>query len=340
MKNDVSKYDYVADKDLCEITMTNDHQMKVTLLNYGATIEKVLVPNGKALDNVVVSLDRPQDYSSNRCYLGATLGRVAGVIKNGAWRVGPVVNYLNLEKGQRDHINGGIQGFDTLTFDFTTVVGKSEVSTIMTVLDAADHNGYPGNLLVKVTFTLTNENLLKCSIDAQADRLTLFNPTNHVYFCLNGPRTNILDNELSVDSDQYLPTNERQLPSEGRHFVTKTDFDFRHGQKLGDVLTSSDPQIVNHRGLLHPLLVNVAQPNVARLTSPRTQRSVTMTTQAPAIIVDTGNDFGKSPLTGLNQYCGVALDAQISPTNSADLTQMCLMPGQKFNTWTNWQFRF
>lgn len=335
----VTKYDHQAGKDYCELTLTNDQGMQVKLLNYGATLEKILLPDGQGLENVILSLPMPADYSRERNFLGGTVGRIVGRVRRGQWQLGKRHVQLPLNDG-KNHAHGG-QGTDTQVFSFRPDLTDQYARVTFTLVDPGDANGYPGNVKITVTYELDNQNQVTYRIQAITDQMTVFNPTNHVYFNLDGPQTTVKDQCLKIASDYYLPLDAESLPYRGRAAVAGTTFDFRQEKNLGRVLTSHDPEIVAERGLNHPFMLNGGQPAVT-LSSPLKKRVMRLRTTAPAVVVYTANHFSHTPgvTQQIGQYAGVALEAQVAPQESPDLTPLILMPGEHFARQTSWQFDF
>lgn len=336
MQITVKKYAHQAQHDYCELTLTSDAGMQVKLLNYGATLEQVCLPINGHLQNVILSLPNAVAYSKARNYLGGTVGRVVGRIRDGQWQLGPTTHQLPLNDGH-NHIHGG-NGTDTQVFDFQPIVTATTAKVVMTLLDPAGHNGYPGNLKLTVTYTLDNQNQLSYELNALTDAPTLVNPTNHVYFRLDGPQHDIRNLTLQLNSAAYLPLDQDSLPVAGAAPVAGTPFDFQQPTALGTILASPNDQIQAEHGLNHPFLLSGQAP-AAILRASTSPLTMTMTTDAPSIVVYTGNHFnhaGTAPTIG--QYDGVALEAQIPPATGHNLNSIVLMPGEHFERHTSWQF--
>ena len=334
----VVRYQRENQHDYCEITMENSQGMQVKLLNYGATLERILIPTAQGLENIIMSLDSPADYSKARNFLGGTVGRVVGRIRHGQWQYGNHIVQLPLNDGQ-NHIHGGT-GTDTQVFDFSTHFDMHQSTVAFILFDADGNNGYPGNMKLQVSYTLDNDNQLTYRIKAVSDKLTIFNPTNHVYFRLNGPESDVLGLNLQLNSDEYLPLDADSLPYQGRKSVEGTVFDFRNAKPVGTVINSHDPEIDAEHGLNHPFLLRGDDPK-AILSSPDKKRRVVMTTKSPSIVVYTANHFDHTGIAKhIGQYDGITLEAQVPPAEGSDLTAITLFPGEQFNTWTKWQFKY
>ena len=330
MKTSFRKYGRKDNKDLCEITLENDHGMVVKVLNYGATLEKVLLDG----ENMILSLDKPEDYDKERNYLGGTVGRIAGRVRRGLWRHGLELHQLPINEGP-NHIHGGI-GTDTEIWDFRPSCNEKGARVDLTLFDPDGHNDYPGNLKLHARYELDNNNILHYSLGAMSDKLTIFNPVNHTFFTL-GEKKMINDLQLQMNADYYIPVDETGLPDRGMEKVDGTAFDFRKKKRVGDALEADDPQIKNRDGLDHPFILNGNQPG-AVLTSGK--HKLTVTTNAPSLILYTGNGFDHTGkyTADFGPYCGITFEAQVPPAEGDDLGRITLLPGEKFKRTVDWKF--
>jgi len=330
----VEQYGQYQGQNLYELTLTNDQGMVVRLLNYGATLEKVLLPEADGLHNMVLSLPTREDYSKERNFLGGTVGRIVGRIRGHVWQHGDVKVDLPMNEG-KNHIHGGDDGLDRQVYNFRTEQTATTASASFTFVDPAGHNGYPGNLKLQVTYTLTNANALQYRVDALSDEETLFNPTNHTYFALDQPAT-IDETVLTIPADAYKPLDAEHLPDQGWQPVAGTVLDFRNGQKLGDVIHTRADQITSERGINHPFLLKNGKALAAKLQTKN--HTMTLVTTAPSVVVYTANHFdGTGVAHNIKQFDGVALECQYPPVSGSDLSAITLLPGEPFtlaNTWT------
>ncbi|NVO87495.1 galactose mutarotase [Lactobacillus rhamnosus] len=330
----VEQYGQYQGQNLYELTLTNDQGMVVKLLNYGATLEKVLLPESDGLHNMVLSLPTREDYSKERNFLGGTVGRIVGRIRGHVWQHGDVKVDLPMNEG-KNHIHGGDDGLDRQVYNFRTEQTATTASASFTFVDPAGHNGYPGNLKLQVTYTLTNANALQYRVDALSDEETLFNPTNHTYFALDQPAT-IDETVLTIPADAYKPLDAEHLPDQGWQPVAGTVLDFRNGQKLGDVIHTRADQITSERGINHPFLLKNGKALAAKLQTKN--HTMTLVTTAPSVVVYTANHFdGTGVAHNIKQFDGVALECQYPPVSGSDLSAITLLPGEPFtlaNTWT------
>ena len=330
----VEQYGQYQGQNLYELTLTNDQGMVVKLLNYGATLEKVLLPEADGLHNMVLSLPTREDYYKERKFNGRTVGRIVGRIRGHVWQHGDVKVDLPMNEG-KNHIHGGDDGLDRQVYNFRTEQTATTASASFTFVDPAGHNGYPGNLKLQVTYTLTNANALQYRVDALSDEETLFNPTNHTYFALDQPAT-IDETVLTIPADAYKPLDAEHLPDQGWQPVAGTVLDFRNGQKLGDVIHTRADQITSERGINHPFLLKNGKALAAKLQTKN--HTMTLVTTAPSVVVYTANHFdGTGVAHNIKQFDGVALECQYPPVSGSDLSAITLLPGEPFtlaNTWT------
>lgn len=327
MKTNFVKYERKDNKDLCEITLENDAGMAVKVLNYGATLEKVLL-NG---ENMILSLNSPEDYSKERNFLGGTVGRIAGRVRAGQWKHGNEIHQLPLNDGD-NHIHGGI-GTDMHVWDFRPSCDSEHARVDLTLFDPDGNNDYPGNLKLHARYELDNENNLHYLLEAVSDKLTIFNPVNHTYFNL-GERAEDLN--LQMNADYYLPVDEAGLPDRGMAEVAGTAFDFRKTKRIGDALNSDDSQIKLRNGLDHPFILNGNNP--AALLSSNKHRLI-VKTNAPALVLYAGNHFNHTGIVNnIGQYDGITFEAQCPPAEGNDLGQITLLPFEKFKRTVDWKF--
>lgn len=327
MKTSFVKYGVKDGQDLCEISLENDHGMQVKLLNYGATLEKVLLNS----ENMILSLNSPEDYSKERNFLGGTVGRICGRVHLGQWKHGNHIFQLPKNDGE-NHIHGGI-GTDMKVWNFKLKNSNQESQADLFLFDSDGDNGYPGNMKLHVTYKLDNENNVSYKLEAVSDQLTIFNPANHTYFNLGERATDL---QLQLAADYYLPVGKDGLPNQGMQSVENTVFDFRKGKRIAETLNSDNSQIKLRNGLDHPFILNGMQP-AAVLTSDK--HKMVMTTNAPAIVTYTANHFNHTGIANnIGQYDGITLEAQCLPAEGINLGEITLLPYEKFERKINWNF--
>ena len=188
--------------------------------------------------NVIVSFDTLAAYFKPPVfYHGATIGRYGNRIKNGTFTLFDLVYTLPVNNGQ-NHLHGGPKGFHNQVWEF---VGQKADSVTLRYLSPDGEEGYPGNLDVFVTFTVTDDNALEISYEAGTDAATPVNFTNHAYFNLNGGGS-ALNHRLQINADYYTPVDTNLIPT-GIVSVTGTAFDFRKEKTLGRDINNHEEQI-------------------------------------------------------------------------------------------------
>ena len=236
-------YGYTADqKEISSYTLTNKSGMKAVLLDIGAVIESLLVPdkNGNLVD-VVLGFGDPKLYLENNGSLGAVVGRHANRIANATYTLNGVTYKLEANNGPNNlHSNPG--SYYKRLWD--AKIGENSVAFTLHSPDG-DQN-YPGNFAVTVTYTLSDENGLSLKYDMESDKDTLANLTNHSYFNMDGHDSgDVLSQKVWIDADQFTPSDATLIPTGEYRDVTGTPFDFRTEKTIGQDINADDEQIKN-----------------------------------------------------------------------------------------------
>lgn len=208
--------------------LTNSAGASLTVLDYGAIIQSLCVPNGQGgFTDVVLGYDTVREYEENGGFLGATIGRAGNRIGGAAFSLNGVRYELARNDGD-NHLHGGVRGFDKRMWQ----VAPGENALVCARLSPDGEEGYPGNLQVQVTFTLTEDNTLSIQYDALSDRDTPVNLTNHSYFNLNGGGS-VLDHQLYMNAERFCENDAGCLPTGQLLWVEGTPFDFRTPKAIG-----------------------------------------------------------------------------------------------------------
>lgn len=215
----------------------------VTVLSYGATITSII---DKTLQReLVLGFDDDQKYLTSDKYFGCTIGRVANRISKGHFHLNGQQYPLSINN-RPNHLHGGTYGFDKQTFDCTLADNR----LICTYFSRHLEEGYPGNLSVKITYSLEGHRLTIRTF-CQSDRDTLINLTNHTYFNLDPKKGKIENHLLKINSDRVYPVDEYGCTFNQPIDIKQTPFDFMKLKSLSDCLQSGHPQIVTAKGLDH-----------------------------------------------------------------------------------------
>lgn len=229
------KWGEVEGKEVELITMTNINGMVVMVTNYGATITSISVPdkNGE-LENVVIGYDSLRQYITDRGNHGKTIGRFANRI-GGAQFTLDGVTYKLAANNRGNTLHGGERGFAKQVFEVDTAYSKADSSVVaFHYLSADGEEGFPGELILHISFILTDNNELKLAYRAETNKPTVVNFTNHSYFNLSGSQSPIWDEKLMIVADSVTPLGENGLPTGKLEFVGGTPYDFRNGEKVGE----------------------------------------------------------------------------------------------------------
>lgn len=320
--------------------LKNANGVEVTLTNYGARIVSVMVPdrNGNMQD-VVAGFDNVDDYVNTDNNFGATIGRYGNRIANGKI----MVNGVEYELPQNNFghtLHGGPEGYDRQVFD---AVQPDSQSVVFTYLSEDGEAGFPGNLNVKVTMTLTDDNAIDLQYEAETDKETVVNLTNHSYFNLSGDGNNtILDHLLMINADAFTPVDDTFMTTGQISPVEGTPMDFRTPTAVGERIDQYDfDQLKNGDGYDHNWVLNT-NGDISRVAatvySPATGIQLEVYTDEPGVQVYAGN-FLDGTLTGKNgavyaKRTAICLETQKYPDspNKADWPSPYLKPGEKYTS--------
>lgn len=272
-------------------TLKNKNGMVARILSAGASIVDLIVPdkNGEGQD-VVLGFANAEDYLKPGPKHGAVCGRVAGRIENAEFVLNGKLIKLpaNIPGGHMLH-----GGSDTpLSARIFTLKSSTENSVTLTTLLPDGENGFPGNMTVDVTYTLTDENGLRLSYLASCDEDTVINLTNHTYFNLRGHASGtVYDHIMTIHSDTYAPVNDNFMTYGVLHPVPR-EFDFRIPKALGEDINSGHEQLELVGGYDHAWTVRNNGKNLvdcAEVYCPESGINMTVRTNSPAILLYTGN---------------------------------------------------
>ena len=320
-------------------TLRNKNNMEVCVTNFGGRIVSVMVPDkdGKMQD-VVLGFDSIQDYISKPSDFGASIGRYANRINQGRFTLDSI-EYQLPQNNYGHCLHGGPNGFQYRVFD---AVQPNPQEVELTYVAADGEEGFPGNITCKVLMKLTDDNAIDIRYEAETDKPTIVNMTNHSYFNLDGDAANNADHLLMVDADYYTPVDSTFMTTGEIAPVKDTPMDFTTPKAVGKDINNYDfVQLKNGNGYDHNWVLNTKgdiSQVAARLTSPETGITLEVYTNEPGIQVYTGNflDGTVSGKKGIvyNQRASVCLETQHYPDspNKADWPSVVLEPGQTYNS--------
>ena len=282
--------------------LRNAHGAEATITNYGGILISLKVPdrNGK-FDDVVLGLGDFVSYlSKNSPYLGALIGRYGNRIAKGRFTLNGVEYKLAVNNGE-NHLHGGIKGFDKVVWTGHEVKTKAGPAVVLTYLSKDGEEGYPGNLNVKVIYTLTNNNELRIDYSATTDKDTVTNLTHHSYFNLAGEGNgDILNHLVTINADQFVPTDAGSIPTGELRKVAGTPFDFLKATAIGARINQDDEQLKFGNGYDHTWVINGVSGKLRLAATAYEQKSgrlMQVWTTEPGVQFYTGN-FLDGTLTG------------------------------------------
>ena len=337
----VSAFDRLRDDRLVEsVKLSNAQGTEVTLLTLGATIQSFIY-DGK---DIVLGFDRAGDYFASGAYIGATVGRVCNRTADGVFSLNGIEYILQCnEVERRVHLHGGMVGFDKKIWECTILEDGDEPSAAFEMCSEDGDEGYPGNLRVRLVYTLTADNALTLDYTATCDTDTPLNLTNHVYFNLNGCDGGTVKNHLlRIAAEEYTPVTERLVPTGEFAPVADTCIDFRQFKTIGEALDGTDACMEYTGGVDHNfVLAHNRRPlsEAAVAYSPVTNIRVTCCTDLPGIQVYTGNFLEENGgKYGLNwgKHHGLCLETQFfaNSVNEPRFPSIILKGGDIFTSRT------
>ena len=328
-------------KDVDLYTLTNANGLKTEIMTYGGIVRILEVPDRDGnLGDIVLGYDSLDEYIENNPYFGALVGRCGNRIAKGKFTLNGVEYTLATNNGP-NHLHGGVKGFDKVVWDAEPMEDGTSVGLKLTYRSYDGEEGYPGNLKCTVIYTLTNDNELKVSYEAETDKATVVNLTHHSYFNLGGHGSgDILGHELMLTADNFTPVDEGLIPTGEIKPVKGTLMDFTRpmpiGARIDQVKGGYDHNFVlNNSGGSLALAASVYEPNTGRVME--------IFTTEPAIQFYSGNfldgsNKGKGAV--YNKHNGFCLETQHFPDapNKPGFPSIVLKPGDKYTHLTVHKF--
>ena len=285
--------------------------IRVSLLDYGATLQSIEVPTDKGAVNVLLGYSDAADYLNDPFHMGSTVGRYAGRIDSGRFELKGKTYQLDRNDKDNGHcLHGGAGGFHQR---FWEVDEDPNSNAVAYHLESPDGDqGFPGKMKVVTRYSVVSRMCLQVDYFAQSDSDTIINLSNHAYFNLNGVHSDIGDHEVWINSELYLPNASNMLPTGDISNVLGTEFDFRSKTRVGDRLEKSSPQLESAGGFDHFFMLNKAMkyPAIAAsVQSPKTGIRLKLYSSRPGVQFYTGNSLqGAFP-----RRSGLCLEFQNAP---------------------------
>ncbi|WPU96086.1 aldose epimerase family protein [Mucilaginibacter sabulilitoris] len=346
---EIKEWGTIAGQQVFLYTLSNKNGTRVVLSNIGAAIQSVFVKdkNGNFVD-VVLGYDTIEGYANDPFYIGTVVGRYANRIAGAKVDIDGTIWQLTAKEGGFHH-HGGREGFNKkvwtpIAFDKTQGIGL-----MFSLLSPDGDEGFPGNLQVKVKYTLNDDDRLIVEYECHTDKSTVINLTQHTYFNLAGHNQgSITGHYLKVNAAQYLPVNDMIVPNGNLADVIGSPFDFSDPKQIGRDIDADDEQVALGSGYDHSwVLKNKRSPELllaAQATESTSGRKLTVYTTEPALHIYTGN-FLDGSVQGKDGYHyqrrdGFCLETQNFPDspNKPHFPSAILKAGELFSSKTIFEF--
>jgi aldose 1-epimerase len=318
-----------------QFTLANDAGLTVKLMTYGATITAVEVPDRDGnVDNVTLYLDTLDDYLAGHPFLGCVAGRYANRIAKARFTLDGHQYNLAANNGT-NHLHGGIKGFDKAVWQAEEIHEDGAVGVKLAHISPHGDEGYPGELSVTLAYTISADNKLTMRYEAETDRPTHVNLTNHAYWNLAGADSgDVLGHELTIFADRYLPVDKELIPTGQLKPVGGTPMDFTTSHTIGQRIDQIEG------GYDHCYVLNKSPDDrvslAARVIDPNSGRQMRVFTSQPAVQLYTANFLTAEHSRRGNPYQkhnGLCLETQHYPDspNRPDFPTTVLRPGEKYH---------
>ncbi|RZJ54936.1 MAG: galactose mutarotase [Flavobacterium sp.] len=346
---DKSEYGTTAKGEKVEsYKLKNQNGMEVDIITFGGRITDLKVPNKEGVsENVVIGFNSLAQYEKENPFFGALIGRYGNRIAKGKFSLDGKDYHLAINNAP-NALHGGPQGYFNVVWKADEVKSGDTATLKLSYLSKDMEEGYPGNLQVFVTYTLTNDNELEVLYEASTDKKTVVNLTQHSYFNLSGDFTKtILDHELTLNADKLVPVDATLIPTGKLDDVANTPFDFRKPKLIGKDIEVKNEQLERGKGYDHCWVLNNTEKGktiIAKVYHAASGRVLEMTTDEPGIQFYSGNFLdGTLPMPKGGTYAhrtGLCLETEHYPDspNQKNFPTTVLNPGENYKTKTTFKF--
>ncbi|MDR1504899.1 MAG: galactose mutarotase [Prevotella sp.] len=332
----------VDGKDVQMYVLTNNKGAEATVINYGGKIVSLSVPdkNGKLTDVVLGHNNLTEYLNSEEPYFGAVCGRTGNRIAKGQFTLDGVTYKLAINNGP-NNLHGGLKGFNAVVWDAKQIDNQT---LELKYLAKDGEEGFPGNLNVKMIYTLTDNNEFSIDYEATTDKATILNLTNHSYFNLSGEGDpSINDHILVMHASNYLPTDDTAIPYGEPEAVKGTPFDFTTPHAIGERIEADFEQLHFGKGYDHTMILDKKEGECALAVecySPKTGILMNISTSEPGVQIYTGNwmtgNFEGKHGHRYPMRAAVCFETQHFPdsVNRPEYPSVTLRPGEIFKSKT------
>lgn len=339
----------VDNKKVEKFTLENEGGIQVDIITYGGRITSLRTAgkNGK-MQNIVIGFDNLAQYEKQNPFFGALVGRYGNRIAKGKFSLNDTEYTLAKNNGE-NNLHGGLIGFDKVVWKVIDVKESDSTASLkLSYLSKDMEEGFPGNLLTIITYTLNKDNSLDVLYEATTDLTTVVNLTQHSYFNLSGDFSKtIVDHQMEINADKFVAIDSSLIPTGELALVKGTPFDFRKSKLINESINTENKQIELGGGYDHCWVLNdieVGYRSVAKVYHSGTGRTLEVLTDQPGMQFYTGN-FLDGTLSAPNggtyaKRSGFCLETQHFPDspNHPEFPSVILEPEEKYLTKTTFRF--
>jgi len=326
-----------------------ENGMEVDIINYGGIITSLKVPDKTGeIKDIVLGYNKLEDYVNENPYFGSIVGRYGNRIAKGKFNLNGN-EYTLVTNNDENHLHGGNIGFDKAIWEAETKIDSNSSSLILKYLSKDMEEGYPGNLNTTVTYEIKNDNSIEIIYEAQTDKTTIVNLTQHSYFNLSGDfNQSILNHKIKINADLFLPVNKSLIPTGEKSDVSMTPFDFRNFKNIEKDINTDDLQLNYGNGYDHCWVLNDSEKGYRLIASAFDKvsgRLMEVYSDQPGLQFYTGNFLdGSLPQKKEGFYkfrSGFCMETQHFPNspNQPDFPSVTLNPNEKYYSITSYKFR-
>ena len=329
-------------KELVEYTMKNDNGIEVSILNLGGIITKILVPdkNGN-FENVVLAYEDYNNYFTNDSCYGAVIGRFAGRIYRGKLNLGNESYKFKLNNGQ-NHLHGAGE-FNNAIWSVNSFIKENNIGIVLEYTSKDGSEGYPGEVKVKVTYALNNDNELDFIVNGTTDKTTVLNITNHSYFNLSGDyKRDVLNQKLKISAKEFSEIDDGITGTGVLLKAKNTPFDFYEEKAIGKDINENYEQLKLANGYDHPFIFDDEIGKVS-LKDEESGRVLDVTTNNPVVVIYAMNYPTEPTLyKGVKptKHLGICFETQNSPIGKDEWGKesSILNPNEEYYRYTTYKF--
>lgn len=328
--------------EITAVTLTNGNGMKVIFINYGAVITSIFVPDKNGiLEDVVLGCDSIKGYEENKASIGAFVGRNANRISGGRFNINGKEYVIAKNENGKNNLHGGEPFYNKVVYDYECFEDEDAASVEFSRMSPDGEQGFPGNLDITVTYTLTDDNELVIEYLAVSDMDTVVNFTNHSYFNLAGHKSgSVLGHHVMIDADKYTLTDDEQIPTGELKEVENTPYDFRVSKPISQDIEKAggydDNFALNH--------VSDDLEKAAEVYEPKSGRLMEVYTNLPGLQFYTSNYLNETKNTKdgavYGKYAAVCFETQFFPNacNTEGFQSSILKAGEEYDYQTIYKF--